>query len=44
MATVATAWDDLATGDVTVLYIHKALYLGDRMSHTLLCPKQLRAN
>jgi hypothetical protein len=25
IATLATAWDDLATGDVTVLYIHEAL-------------------
>jgi hypothetical protein len=45
IATVATAWDDPETGEVIVLYIHEALYLGDRMlSHTLLCPKQLRAN
>jgi hypothetical protein len=29
---------------MTVLYIHKALYFGDRMSHTLLCLNQLRAN
>jgi hypothetical protein len=40
---VATAWDDPATGDVTVLYIHKALYFGGRMSDTLLCSNQLRA-
>jgi hypothetical protein len=32
-----------ATGDVFVLYIHEALYFGDRMSHTLLCSNQLRA-
>jgi hypothetical protein len=44
IATVAKAWDDPATGDVTVLYIHEALYFGDKMSHTLLCPNQLRAN
>jgi hypothetical protein len=42
-ATVATACNDLATGDVFVLYIHEALYFGDRMSHTLLCPNRLRA-
>jgi hypothetical protein len=41
IATVATAWDDPATVDVFVLYIHEALYFGDRMSHTLLCPNQL---
>jgi hypothetical protein len=43
IATVATACDDLATGDVIVLYIHEDLYFGDRMSHTLLCPNRLRA-
>jgi hypothetical protein len=42
--TVATAWDDPGTGEVIILYIHEALYFGDRMSHTLLCPNQLRAN
>jgi hypothetical protein len=44
IATVAMAWDDPATGKVTVLYIHEVLYFGDKMSHTLLCPNQLRAN
>jgi hypothetical protein len=44
IATVATAWDDPATGEVIVLYINEALYFGDKMSHTLLCPNQLRAN
>jgi hypothetical protein len=44
IATMATAWDDPATCDVTVLYIHEVLYFGDRMSHTLLWPNQLRAN
>jgi hypothetical protein len=44
IATVATAWDDPATGQVIVLYIHEALYFGDKMSHTLLCSNQLRVN
>jgi hypothetical protein len=44
IATVATARDNPATGDVTVLYINEALYFEDKMSHTLLCPNQLRAN
>jgi hypothetical protein len=44
IATVATAWDDPATGDVFVLYIHEARYFGVRMSHTLLCLNQLRTN
>jgi hypothetical protein len=38
IATVATAWDDPAAGEVTVLYIHEALYFREKMSHTLLCP------
>jgi hypothetical protein len=41
---VATAWDDPATGDVIVLYIHEALYFRDRMSHMLLCLNQLCTN
>jgi hypothetical protein len=44
IATVATAYDDPTTGEVTLLIIHEALYLGDRLGHTLLCPNQLRAN
>jgi hypothetical protein len=28
IATVATAWDDQGTGEVIILYIHEALYLG----------------
>jgi hypothetical protein len=41
---VATAWDDPAAGEVIVLYINEALYFGDKMSHTLLCPNQLRSH
>jgi hypothetical protein len=45
IATVSTAWDDPATGEVIVLYINEALYFGDKMSpHTLLCPNQLHAS
>jgi hypothetical protein len=44
IAMVATAWNDPATGKVIVLYINEALYFRDKMSHTLLCPNQLRAN
>jgi hypothetical protein len=29
---------------VIVLYINEALYFGDKTSHRLLCPNQLRAN
>jgi len=44
IATVATAWEDPKTGKVTILVINEALYLGDRLGHTLLCPNHLRAN
>jgi hypothetical protein len=44
VATVATAWDDPRDGSTTVLIINEALYFGDRMPHTLLCPNQLRYN
>jgi hypothetical protein len=44
IATVATAYDCPLTGRVYVLVINEALYFGDQMHHTLLCPNQLRAN
>jgi hypothetical protein len=44
IATVAMAWDNPANGDMIILFIHEALYFGDRMSHMLLCPNQLQAN
>ncbi len=44
VATVATAYDCPDTGKVYILEINKALYFGDRMNYTLLCPNQLRAN
>ena len=44
IATVATAYDCPVTGRTYVLVINKAIYLGDKMEHTLLCPNQLRAN
>jgi hypothetical protein len=43
-ASVATAWDDPKDGSVVILIIDEALYFGDRMPHTLLCPNQLRFN
>jgi len=42
IATVGTAYDCPRTGRVVVLIINEALYFGDRMQHTLLCPNQLR--
>jgi hypothetical protein len=44
ITTVVTAWDDPGTGEVIILYIHEALYFGDKMFHMRLCPNQLRAN
>jgi hypothetical protein len=44
IATVATAYDCPATGRVYVLVINEALYIGDKMHHTLLCPNQLRVH
>jgi len=44
VAKVATPWDDPKDGSTTILVINEALYFGDRMLHTLLCPNQLRYN
>ena len=41
VGTVATIWQD-ANGDDYLVIIHEALYFGDRMSSSLLCPNQLR--
>ena len=43
IATVATAYDT-GKGETYILIYNEALYFGDRMSHTLLCPNQLRHN
>jgi hypothetical protein len=42
IASVATAWDHPETGESYLLIINEALYFGDRMNHSLLCPNQLR--
>ena len=44
IATVATAWDNPADGSTIILIIHEALFFGDQMTHSLLCPYQLRSN
>ena len=44
IGTVATTWTMPTTGERIVLVIHEALYFGDRLATTLLCPNQLRAN
>jgi len=43
IVTAATAWDDLATGTTTILILGQALYTGDKVKTTLLCPNQMRA-
>jgi hypothetical protein len=42
IATVATAWDSSVDGSTIILIINEALYFGDRMNHSLLCPNKLR--
>ncbi len=44
IVTAATALDDLTTGTTTILILGQALYMGDRVKTTLLCPNQMRAN
>ena len=40
----ATAYDDAVTGETFILIMGEALYFGDRMENSLLCPNQMRAN
>ena len=44
IGTCATVFDDPNTGQSFLLIVNEAIYLGDRMSHSLLCPNQLRSN
>jgi len=44
MASVAMAWDDPKDGSTLILVINEALYFGDRMPHSLICPNQLRSH
>jgi hypothetical protein len=43
IAPVLTIWESPDTGEVWGLIIHEALYFGDRLQGSLLCPNQLRA-
>jgi hypothetical protein len=36
VATVATAWDDPATGQTLILVVHQALYFGNQLDHSLI--------
>ena len=44
VTTVATLWDHPETGQPYILLMNQALYFGDRVGTTLICPNQLRAN
>ena len=44
IATVATAYDCPGSGETFILIINEALYFGDTLSFSLLCPNQLRDN
>jgi hypothetical protein len=38
----ATAYDNPETGETYVLTLNQAIWMGDKMSHTLVNPNQLR--
>ena len=44
VAKVATAYDHQATGETFILIFGQALFMGDSMEHTLICPNQARFN
>jgi hypothetical protein len=44
IVTAATAYDDNKTGVTYIIILGQAIYMGDRMQTSLLCPNQLRAN
>jgi hypothetical protein len=44
IAMVATIWDDPTTGQPYILIIHEAMYIGSKLSNTLLNPNQIQAN
>jgi hypothetical protein len=44
IAAIATAYDCPDTGQVYILVFNEALFFGSRMTHSLLCPNQLRAH
>jgi hypothetical protein len=44
IAKVGTAFDNPTTGETYILVFGQALYLGDKLDHTLICPNQARCN
>jgi hypothetical protein len=43
IATVVTVWENPKNGEAWMLVIHEALYFGNKLQESLLCPNQLRA-
>ena len=43
IAMVLTVWESPRTGELWMLVIHEALYFGERLKESLLCPNQIRA-
>ena len=43
IGTALTIWESPSDGQIWMLVIHEALYFGDRLKESLLCPNQLRA-
>jgi hypothetical protein len=41
IATVLTVWESPQTGEPWMLVIHEALYFGEQLKDSLLCPNQL---
>ncbi len=44
IATVATAWSDKHTGQGYILIMHKVLFFGNDLDHSLINPNQIRNN
>jgi hypothetical protein len=40
---IVMAWDNPEMGEMIILVFNKALYFGDHLKCTLLCPNQMRA-
>jgi len=43
IVTAATAYDNPADGTTYILILGQAIYMGDKMQYSLICPNQLRA-
>ncbi len=44
IVTAATAYDEESTGTTYILILGQAIYLGNQMKNSFICPNQLRAN